>query len=628
MNKQLDKFLQAFSSRMQNYRYRQWFIKYFFVFFLLIFAFRIINIHQLNAGPISVQEIGNKQAISNIQTKAQRGNILARNNDLLAGDLVLKKVNLDPTKVQTAFIPRLAKALIMPEKTLSQVIQAKLSKKAGRRNLVIKKNLRLTNPILANIQTLKKQEIPICRTKLSKNKLNIWDGMLLFTKIKIPQNTYKKIKVCKKEFIQGVALQAYSGRYYPKSASLAPLLGRVNRDKKGISGIEGEFEPTLSGQNGNTRLNFNATSKGSYFNPVVIDKLQHGQDIQLTIDTNIQFYTYSAIKQAVEKHQADSGSAIVLTPNGEILALVNYPADDPNDKTTYNAQNYRNRVLSDKVEPGSTIKPFTILLALDKNKISATEDELIDVTKPIANIKPDGKYQQMTVKKILQSSHNLGTIKIAERLDKKQLYNTWNKLGFGQPLGLIPNIENSGSLKHFSSWTLADKRSLAFGYGPMEANLAQLARAYLVFANDGAIASLKLVKNISADDTLTQVFSKKSTNKIARLLGTVVSNKGSGYRAQIKGYEIAGKTGTAEMVVDGVYNKKGAKRTFFAGFAPIQKPKYIMAIRLDYPKKCYTAWDPQLRNKCQGSNSAAMVFKNAMENILSNDKSIKLLAKK
>lgn len=635
MNKHFGTFSKALNAsksvrlkRVQNYWYRQGAIKYFFVLFLLIFGFRIVSIHQLNAGDISMQEKGNRQAVNNFQSKARRGDILDRNNHLLASNLILKKVNLDPTQVQTAFIPKLAKALMMPAKELRNAIDKKLSKKAGRRYLLIKNNLKLTDPIIKNIEALKQQKIQICRTKTVKNKLNLWQKSLILAKIKPTQRTHKKITKCKKESIQGVALQADSRRYYPKSAALAPLLGRVNSHKKGTSGIEGEFESILAGENGNTQLRFDANSTGSYFNPITQNALKHGQDIILTIDADIQFHTYTAIKNSVEKHQADSGSAIVLAPNGEVLAMVNYPAEDPNNKRIYNAKNYRNRVLSDKVELGSTIKPFTILLALDKNKISASDKETIDVSKRIGHIKPDGKYQRLTVKKILQKSHNLGTVNISERLSKETVYRTWQNLGFGQPLGLIPSIESSGSLKHFSTWSRADKRALSFGYGPMEANLAQLARIYLVFANQGSMPNLKLLKNTHTDNNMTPIFSRQSTSKIANLLNAVVSNKGSGYRAQIKGYDVAGKTGTAEIVVDGIYSKKGAKRTFFAGFVPVKKPKYIMAIRLDRPKKCYTSWNPKLRDKCEGSNSAATVFKEAMEKILGSDISVKLSMKK
>jgi len=614
-------------SRVQNYWYRQGVIKYFFVLFLLGFGFRIVTINQLNAGPISLQEKASLQASGHFENKARRGDILDRNGNILASSRILKRVNLDPTQVQTAFIPKLAEALIMPEQELRDAIDKKLSKQAGRKNLVIKKNLPLTDPILENIAKLKKIKLKVCTNKQIENKVSLLDKALISAQLKESKITYKTIKVCKNRRISGVRLQADTQRYYPKSASLAPLLGRVNHDKQGVSGIEGEFETILAGEAGVTELSLDQDFQGSYFNPLIVNQIEHGQNIALTIDSNIQFHAYAAIKKSVNKHQADSGSAIILAPNGEILAMVNYPADDPNDKTTYNAEHYRNRVLSDKVEPGSTMKPFTMLLALDRNKITATDDELIDVTKRIGHIRPDGKYKQMTVKKILQKSHNLGTVNVSERLAKEDMYSTWNKLGFGHPLGLIPSIENSGSLRHFNSWGLADKRALSFGHGPMETNLAQLARAYLVFANKGAIPPLKLIKGVNINEESTQIFSKDATHKIANLLDAVVSWKGSGYRARIKGYDIAGKTGTAEMVVNGQYNKKGAKRTFFTGFTPVKNPKYIMAVRLDYPKKCYTYYDPSIRNKCEGSNSAAMVFKDAMENILTTDQSIKLLAK-
>ena len=613
---------------MQNYWYRQGFIKYFFILFLIAFGYRIVTINQLHAGDISIQEKGNKQADDKVRNQARRGDILDRNGNVLASNLILKKVNLDPTQVQPEFIPKLAEALEIPEKELRSAIAKKLNRKAGRKHLIIRKNLELTSPILENLNDLKKIKLEVCTTKQKKVKLGLLDRALVIANLKKDDPTYVFYTNCKTRRINGVELEEDTRRYYPKSASLAPLLGRINHDKQGASGIEREFEHILAGQNGILQLNFDQESQGSYFNPVMTKKVKHGENIELTIDSNIQYHAYAAIKKSVTYHNADSGSAIILAPNGEILAMVNYPADDPNEKSTYNAENYRNRVLSDKVEPGSTMKPFTMLLALDQGKIRATEDELIDVTKRIGHIKPDGKYKQMTIKKILQKSHNLGTINVSERLNKEDMYNTWKKLGFGRPLGLIPSIENSGSLRHFDSWGLADKRTLSFGHGPMETNLAQLARAYLVFANEGSIPPLKLLKNAILFDEKTQVFSKEATHRIAELLDAVVTWKGSGYRARIKGYDVAGKTGTAEMVINGSYNKKGAKRTFFTGFVPVEKPKYIMAVRLDHPKRCYNYYNSNNRGKCEGSNSAAMTFRKAMENILSSDQSIKTNKKK
>jgi cell division protein FtsI (penicillin-binding protein 3) len=613
---------------VQNYWYRQGFIKYFFILFLIVFGYRIVTINQLHAGDISIQEKGNKQADDKVRNKARRGDILDRNGNVLASNLILKKVNLDPTQVQPEFIPKLAEALEMSEKELRSSITKKLKGKTGRKYLIIRKNLELTSAVLKNLKDLEKVKLKICTTKQKKIKLSLFDRALVMINIKKNEPIYISSTDCKKRKINGVALEEDTRRYYPKSASLAPLLGRINHDKQGAFGIEREFEHILAGQNGILQLNFDQESQGSYFNPVMTKKVKHGKNIELTIDSNIQYHAYAAIKKSVNYHDADSGSAIILAPNGEILAMVNYPADDPNDKSIYNAENYRNRVLSDIVEPGSTMKPFTMLLALDQNKITATEDECFDVTKRMKYVKREGDYTCMTVKKILQKSHNQGTVIVSEKLTKEDTYNTWRKLGFGRPLGLIPNIENSGSLRHFNTWGLADKRTLSFGYGPMNANLAQLARAYLVFANEGSIPPLKLLKDANTFDETTHVFSKDTTHKIANLLDSVVTWKGSGYRARIKGYDVAGKTGTAEMVVNGSYNKKGAKRTFFTGFVPVKQPRYIMAIRLDHPKKCYNYYNPDERNKCGGANSAAMTFRVAMENILSNDQSIKTNKKK
>jgi cell division protein FtsI (penicillin-binding protein 3) len=596
--------------------------------FLIVFGYRIVTINQLHAGDISIQEKGNKQADDKVRNKARRGDILDRNGNVLASNLILKKVNLDPTQVQPEFIPKLAEALEMSEKELRSSITKKLKGKTGRKYLIIRKNLELTSAVLKNLKDLEKVKLKICTTKQKKIKLSLFDRALVMINIKKNEPIYISSTDCKKRKINGVALEEDTRRYYPKSASLAPLLGRINHDKQGAFGIEREFEHILAGQNGILQLNFDQESQGSYFNPVMTKKVKHGKNIELTIDSNIQYHAYAAIKKSVNYHDADSGSAIILAPNGEILAMVNYPADDPNDKSIYNAENYRNRVLSDIVEPGSTMKPFTMLLALDQNKITATEDECFDVTKRMKYVKREGDYTCMTVKKILQKSHNQGTVIVSEKLTKEDTYNTWRKLGFGRPLGLIPNIENSGSLRHFNTWGLADKRTLSFGYGPMNANLAQLARAYLVFANEGSIPPLKLLKDANTFDETTHVFSKDTTHKIANLLDSVVTWKGSGYRARIKGYDVAGKTGTAEMVVNGSYNKKGAKRTFFTGFVPVKQPRYIMAIRLDHPKKCYNYYNPDERNKCGGANSAAMTFRVAMENILSNDQSIKTNKKK
>ena len=604
-------------TRVQNYWNRQALVKYSFLAIIVVFVYQAISINSKQVNGTSLKNKASTKAEETLTENAVRGNILDRNGNILAIDLIQKRINLDPMIIQDEYIPLLAEALLIPIEELRRIIEEKRTNQ--RKEYIVKENLVVTDPILKNISELKKRRIEVCNTHLITPSINLLEKAKLLAGIDVSlKEKVEKVK-CGKQFVSGVAIQSSGFRYYPKTKSTAPLLGRTNNNNIGVFGIEAEFDRYLAGVNGLKIMKDNKSNSNIYHQAEIVQELKNGEDVKLTIDADIQFHVYNAIKESAEFHEADSASAIVLSPNGEILALANYPSANPNDRKSFDAEEYRNRVLADKIEPGSTMKPFTMLLALDKGVITATEDELIDVTERIGNHRPDEKYTEITVKLILEKSHNLGTINISERLENEDFYNAWKKLGFGESLGLMPSIENPGILRHFSTWGLTDKRSVSFGHGPMNTNLAQLARAYLVFANDGALPALKLIKDGNIDTKKQQVFSPESTKRIAEILDSVASMKGSGYRAIIDGYDVAGKTGTAEMVIDGKYSKEGQKRTYFVGFSPVINPKYIIAVRLDYPKKCFVYWDPTLRNRCEGSNSAAMAFKVAMERILVND---------
>ena len=607
--------------RVQNYWNRQALVKIFFIAIVFIFIYRAFSITDIKANDVSLKIKASNKAELTIKENSIRGNILDRKGNILAINLIHKKINLDPMIIQDEYIEALAEALMIPIEEFRDAIENKRAN--NRKYYIARKNLKVTDPILKNIARLKqkKQWLNVCETKLIAPSNNLIDKAKLLIGIEPEIKEKIERKSCDNKIIAGVAIESNGFRYYPKKDSIAPLLGKTNIENAGVFGIEAEYDQYLAGIDGVKKITDNKESSSIYYETKIIKEFKNGTDINLTIDADIQFHVFNAIKEQAEFHEADAASAIVLSPNGEILALANYPSTDPNNHQNYSADDYRNRVLSDKTEPGSTMKPFTMLLALDKGVISATDDELIDVTERVGKILPDNKYFEMTIQLILEKSHNLGTIVVSERLENEDFYNSWNKLGFGKSLGLMPSVENPGQLRHYSKWGLSDKRSLSFGHGPMTTNLAQLARAYLIFANDGALPSLKLIKN-TYDDQMQQVFTPESTRRIAEILDSVVSMKGSGYRAVIDGYEIAGKTGTAEMVIDGKYSKDGAKRTYFVGFSPVVNPKYIMAVRLDYPKKCFVSWDPTLRNRCEGSNSAAMAFKKAMERILINDPEI------
>ncbi len=604
-------------TRVQNYWNRQALVKYSFIVIIVVFVYQAIDIHSKQVDGASLQNKASSKAEKTLTENAVRGNILDRHGNILAIDLIKKRVNLDPMIIQDEYIPLLAEALLMPIAELRRTIEDKRINE--RKEYIVKENLVVTDPVLENISELKKRRIRVCNTQLITPSINLFEKAKLLAGIDIALKEKVERVKCGKQAISGVAVQSSRFRYYPKTESIAPLLGRTNNNHIGVFGIEAEFDRYLAGKDGFKIMKDNKSNSNVYHQAETLQELKNGEDVKLTIDADIQFHVYNAIKESAEFHEADSASAIVLSPNGEILALANYPSANPNNRESFDAEEYRNRVLADKIEPGSTMKPFTILLALDKGVITATEDELIDVTKRIGNHRPDEKYTEMSVKLILEKSHNLGTIHISERLENEDFYNAWKRLGFGESLGLMPSIENSGELNHFSKWGLSDKRSLSFGHGPMTTNLAQLARAYLVFANDGALPELKLIKDGYIDAQMKQVFNSESTKRITEILDSVASMKGSGYRAIIDGYDVAGKTGTAEMVIDGKYSKEGEKRTYFVGFSPVINPKYIIAVRLDYPKKCFVYYDPTLRNRCEGSNSAAMAFKVAMERILVND---------
>ena len=607
-------------NRVQGYRNRQALVKICFIAIVIIFTYRAFTVSEINANDIKLKVKASKNSEFSLVEKSIRGNILDRNNNLLAINLIHKKINLDPMIIQEEYIDLLADALKMPRQEFrDEIIKRKAN---NRKYFIVKDKLKVNDPILKNISELKKKSSKVCFTEFKKPSLTLVDkarkivGMQPTIKEEIEDNK------CTRQKIAGVFIESSGFRHYPKKDSMASLIGKTNSKNIGVFGIESEYDRFLSGTNGVKRLSDNKNNSNIYYDAEIIKNYKEGENLTLTIDSDIQFHVFNAIKEQAEFHEADSAAAIVLSPNGEILALANYPSTNPNNLKSYSADDYRNRVFSDKTEPGSTMKPFTMLLALDKGIITATDDELIDVTKRIGHVLPDGKYFNITIQKILEKSHNLGTVNISERIENEDYYNTWKKLGFGESLGIMPGTENPGLLRHYSNWGLADKRTLSYGYGPMNLNLAQLARAYLVFANEGAIPSLKLIKTENNNESFEKVFTPESTKRISEILDSVVSNDGSGYRAVIDGYSVAGKTGTAEMVIDRSYDKEGAQRTYFVGFSPAQNPKYIMAVRLDHPKKCFVHRRPELKRRCEGSNSASIAFKKAMQRILINDPEI------
>ena len=271
--------------------------------------------------------------------------------------------------LQDEYIDLLAEALNIPTDEFREKISKKRENK--RKYFIVKEKLRVNDPILSNIAELKNKRVNICLKELKLPSNSLFDKAKLIIGIKPAIKEKVEVENCSPQSIAGVAIQSSSFRYYPKKDSVAPLIGKTNIDNSGVFGIEAEYDQYLAGINGIKKITDSKSNSNIYYENEVIKEFKEGADLNLTIDSDIQFHVYNAIKEQAEFHEADSAAAIVLSPNGEILALTNYPSTDPNNHQNYSADDYRNRVFSDKTEPGSTMKPFTMLLALDKGVITA-----------------------------------------------------------------------------------------------------------------------------------------------------------------------------------------------------------------------------------------------------------------
>jgi len=385
--------------------------------------------------------------------------------------------------------------------------------------------------------------------------------------------------------IAGIFLQQEYKRYYPAGAVAAHLIGFTNIDDKGQEGLELAYQNWLAGKAGSKR--------------VIKDRLGHivedveslqvpqeGRQLTLSIDRNIQYLAYRELKNAVARHHAKAGSIIVLNAKtGEVLALANQPSYNPNNRAQFDPNATRNRAITDAYEPGSTMKPFTIAAALDAGKV--TPDTVIQtapgtLTIGHATIHDADAHEQgaLTVSQVIQVSSNVGAAKIALMLSPKYLWHMFHALGFGSyPHSGFPG-ESAGLLRPYAEWRPIEQATMAFGNG-ISVSLLQLARAYTVFANGGVEMPISLLKQ-DKPRAGVRVFSAKSTAEVLRMLQRVVKPGGTGPLAQVAGYTVGGKTGTAHKVVNGKYAKDLYDASFI-GLAPASRPQLIVAVLIDQP---------------------------------------------
>ena len=404
--------------------------------------------------------------------------------------------------------------------------------------------------------------------------------------------------------VKGLTIEPGYIRRYPENEAAAHVVGFTDIEDKGQEGIELTFQRQLQGHTGSRgvlkdRLGRIVEELGEPVDP------HDGRDVQLTIDSQVQALAYQRIRDAVQEHKAKAGSVVVLdAQSGEILALANYPSYLPGERRNLTGAQLRNRAVTDVFEPGSTVKPFIVSMALEKGFVRP--DTVLD-THPF-KVGPllvnDGSHSHdaLTVAQVIQKSSNVGTVKMSQRLDNKEMGEMLASLGFGtKPQIGFPGAA-TGKLRPWKTWKPVEKATMSYGYG-LSASLLQIARAYTAIARDGELAPLTLIKGEEALPAM-RIFEPETARTMRQLLRGTVSAEGTAPLAQPIGYSAGGKTGTAEKQEGRGYNSD-KHRAWFSGISPIDNPRVVVAVMIDEPTGVYF-----------GGLVAAPVFKTVVEQTL------------
>ena len=386
--------------------------------------------------------------------------------------------------------------------------------------------------------------------------------------------------------LKGVYEQREYKRRYPEGEAAAHIVGFTNIEEKGQEGIELRFDAALRGSDGSRtvvrdRLGRVVEDIGEKVEPT------DGRDLQLSIDSKVQFFAYQRVREAVQEHRARSGSVVVLDArSGEVLALANYPSYDPAQRRSMSGAQVRNRALTDVFEPGSTMKPFIAALALEKKMVTpetpiqTAPGRILVSGLSISDSHPHGV---LTVAEVIQKSSNVGTVKIALQMDRREMWEMFTSVGLGQKPRIDFPGAVSGRLRPWKSWRPIEQATMSYGYG-LSASLMQLARAYTAFARDGELIPLTIVKRDEALPVAGQrVMSAETARAVRQMLQLAAGPGGTAPKAQALGYSVGGKTGTARKQEGRGYGNK--YRAWFVGLAPVSRPRIVVAVMVDEPGK-------------------------------------------
>jgi len=407
------------------------------------------------------------------------------------------------------------------------------------------------------------------------------DRNFVYLKRQVSMDVAQEIAALK---VPGIHQLGENKRFYPDGNVMGHVVGFTNIEDRGQEGVELTFNELLSGTPGSRRVIRDRL--GNIIEDVqAIVPPMDGRDLRLSIDTRLQFVVYKALQDALEEHGAKAGAAVVLdVRTGEVLALANLPTFDPNNRETFKPINLRNVAITDTFEPGSIMKPFTAALALDLGRI--TPATMFDTGNgrfryqgsTISDVSRNGV---IGVADVLRRSSNIGMTMISERLQAREMWDRFTELGLGQAPQLGFPGAAPGRLRPWDRWRLIEKATMAYGYG-LSVSLLQMARAYTVFARDGDMVSLSLVKRES-EPTSVKVYPPKIAVSVRAMLEAAAGPDGAKL-AQVQGYRVAGKSGTARKIIDGKYSMS-RYRSSFVGFAPVSDPRIVVAVSIDEPDK-------------------------------------------
>ena len=406
--------------------------------------------------------------------------------------------------------------------------------------------------------------------------------------------------------IKGFGFQKELKRHYPMGNLFAHVIGFTNIDGKGQEGLELSREDILRGSDGAKVVL--RDNKGN-----IVDSLdsprnnapKNGRDMVLSLDQRIQTLAYEELNKAVDYHQAKAGTVVVLdAQTGEILALVNSPAYDPNQPGSAGSEQRRNRAVTDMIEPGSAMKPFTIAKALDSGKVNTSQRFNTNPYKiGPATVRDTHVYPSLDLRGIMQKSSNVGTSKLSAMFKPKEMYDFYHDLGVGVRMHSGFPGESAGLLRNWKRWRPIEQATMSFGYG-LQLSLLQLARAYTMLTHDGELLPVSFEKQAVAPEG-KRVIKAETARQIREMMVAVTEPGGTGTAGAVDGFDVGAKTGTARKLINGRYvdNKHVAT---FVGFAPAQNPRVIVAVTVDEP----TA------NGYYGGTVAGPVFKQVMSGSL------------